>query len=167
MAEDKFVPFKSLFAGIEAMPFATAIKESEWMFQTIEVVHVLALSLVIGSISMLDLRLLGRSPHRGVKEMTQEVLPWTWVAFLFAVVSGVLMFCSAAVKYAGMPQFQVKILLIVLAGINMIAFHFITYRSVQDWNVNTTTPASAKVAGALSLTLWIGVVTLGRWVGFV
>ena len=158
---------KSFFASIEALPFAAAIRESEWMFQTIETVHVLALAVVVGSISMLDLRLFGHSPHRGVKEMTKEVLPWTWIAFVFAVVSGVLMFCSAAVKYGGMVQFQVKILLIVLAGINMVAFHFITYRSVESWNVNATTPLGAKVAGGLSLTLWIGVVTMGRWVGFV
>ena len=159
--------FKSFFASIEAWPIATAIKESEWMFQTIETVHVLALALVVGSISMLDLRLLGRSPHRGVKEFSREVLPWTWVAFLLAAASGSLMFMSAAVKYASMVQFQVKIGLIVIAGINMIVFHFFTFRSVENWNLDTTTPLGAKVAGGLSLFLWVGVVTFGRWVGFV
>ena len=159
--------FKSFFAAIEAWPLATAIKESEWMFQTIETVHVLALALVVGSISMLDLRLFGHSSHRGIKEMTREVLPWTWIAFVLAVASGSLMFISAAVKYSEMVQFQVKMLLIALAGINMLAFHFITYRSVESWNVNATTPLAAKVAGALSLTFWVGVVTMGRWVGFV
>ena len=159
--------YKSFFAAIEAWPVSTAIKESEWMFQTIETVHVLALAIVVGSISMIDMRLLGHSPHRGVKEMTREVLPWTWTAFALAAASGGLMFISAAVKYASMVQVQVKIGLIVLAGINMIAFHFMTYRSVDNWNLDKTTPLSAKVAGALSLALWVGVVSFGRWVGFV
>ena len=159
--------FKSFFAAIEALPVAVAVRESEWMFQTIETVHVLALALVIGSISMLDVRLFGHSPHRGVKELSREVLPWTWVAFALAAISGSLMFMSAAVKYSSMLQFQVKIGLIVLAGINMLVFHFFTFRSVENWNVNATTPLGAKIAGGLSLFLWIGVVTFGRWVGFV
>ena len=159
--------FKSFFASIEASPIATAIKESEWMFQTIETVHVLALALVVGSISMLDLRLFGHSSHRGVKELSKEVLPWTWVAFAMAVASGSLMFMSAAVKYSSMVQFQVKMGLIVLAGINMLVFHFFTYRGVENWNLDTTTPLGAKIAAGLSLFLWVGVVTFGRWVGFV
>jgi hypothetical protein len=116
---------------------------------------------------MVDLRLLGRSSHRGVKELSEEVLPWTWIAFVIAVVSGSLMFSSAAVKYAYMPQFQFKLLLILLAGINMLVFHFLTYRSVESWNHDSITPPAARLAGMLSLVFWIGVVTLGRWVGFV
>ena len=158
---------KSLLEAIQATPWAVKIAESGFLFPTIETVHVLALTLVIGSISMVDLRLLGRSSHRGVKELSEEVLPWTWIAFVVAVISGALMFSSAAVKYAYMPQFQVKLLLILLAGINMLAFHFLTYRSVASWNHDSITPPSARLAGTLSLVFWIGVVTLGRWVGFV
>ncbi len=158
---------KTLLQAIQATPWAVKIAESDLLFPTIETVHVIALTLVIGSISMVDLRLLGRSPHRGVKELSEEVLPWTWIAFVIAVISGSLMFSSAAVKYAYMPQFQVKLLLILLAGINMLVFHFLTYRSVGSWDRDAVTPPSARLAGMLSLVFWIGVVTLGRWVGFV
>jgi hypothetical protein len=161
------VEIKSLLEAIQATPWAVKIAESDLLFPTIETVHVLALTLVVGSISMVDLRLLGRSSHRGVKELSEEVLPWTWMAFVVAVISGSLMFSSAAVKYAYMPQFQVKLLLILLAGINMLVFHFLTYRSVGSWNHDSITPPSARLAGMLSLVFWIGVVTLGRWVGFV
>ena len=158
---------KSLLEAIQATPWAVKIAESGFLFPTIETIHVLALALVIGSISIVDLRLLGRSAHSGVKELTEEVLPWTWIAFVVAVISGGLMFISAAVKYAYMPQFQVKLLLIGLAGINMLAFHFLTYRSVASWNHDRVTPPAARLAGMLSLVFWISVVTLGRWIGFV
>ncbi len=158
---------KSLLVAIQATPWAVKIAESDLLFPIIETIHVLALTLVVGSISMVDLRLLGRSSRRGVKELSEEVLPWTWIAFVVAVISGSLMFSSAAVKYAYMPQFQLKLLLILLAGINMLAFHFLTYRSVGRWNHDSITPPLARLAGMLSLVFWIGVVTLGRWVGFV
>jgi hypothetical protein len=161
------VEIKSLLQAIQGTPLAVKIAESDLLFPTIETIHVLALVLVVGPISMVDLRLLGRSSHRGVKELSEEVLPWTWMAFVVAVISGSLMFSSAAVKYAYMPQFQFKLLLIMLAGINMLAFHFLTYRSVESWGHDAVTPRSARLAGMLSLIFWIGVVTLGRWVGFV
>jgi hypothetical protein len=161
------VELKSLLEAIQTTPWAVKIAESDLLFPTIETVHVLALTLVVGSISMVDLRLLGRAPRRGVKELSEEVLPWTWIAFVVAVISGSLMFSSAAVKYAYMPQFQIKMLLILLAGINMLAFHFLTYRNVERWNHASVTPPLARLAGLLSLIFWVSVVTLGRWVGFV
>ena len=159
--------FKSYLEAVQATSWATAIAESDLLFPTLETVHVLALALVFGSISILDLRLLGRYPHRGVRDLSAEVLPWTWIAFVAAVVSGGLMFISAAVKYAYMPQFQFKLLLIALAGINMLVFHFRTYRGVDAWDRAPVTPPLARAAATLSLVFWIGVVTLGRWIGFV
>jgi hypothetical protein len=161
------VDLKSILEAVQATSWAVGIAESDLLFPIIETVHVLALALVFGSISIIDLRLLGRFPHRGVKELSAEVLPWTWIAFVGAVISGGLMFISAAVKYAYMPQFQFKLLLIGLAGINMLVFHFRAYRSVETWDQASVTPPLARAAATLSLVFWIGIVTLGRWIGFV
>src|SRR6202046_5915710 len=91
----------SLLLTLENTNFATAIREGDSLFPWIECVHVLALTLVIGSIAMVDLRLLGlRSRDRGVVETTAEVLPITWTAFVFALISGGMMFASNAVAYA-------------------------------------------------------------------
>lgn len=159
---------KGLFEAIEATSVGVAVRESTWMFPTFETIHVLALVLVIGSIAIVDLRLLGlASRERGVKELSDDVLPWTWTSFLVAAITGALLFSSAATRYAEMIQFQVKMLLIVLAGINMILFHFITYSKVSQWNHTLPAPLAARVAGALSLFFWISVVTFGRWMGFV
>lgn len=153
---------------LEATPFAVAISESEWIFPTIETIHVLALTLVVGSIAMLDLRLLGVSTRKyGVMQLSDETLPWTWTAFVVAAISGALMFASAATKYYDNMPFRIKMVLLVLAGINMAVFHFTAYRAVHDWNFRLPTPAAARVAGVLSLLFWIGVVIAGRWVGFV
>ncbi|HKU17208.1 MAG TPA: DUF6644 family protein [Steroidobacteraceae bacterium] len=155
-------------AWLEAQPFATAVAESGWLFPAIEVVHVVALTLVVGSIAMLDLRLLGVSrKDYGVLELAAQTLPWTWGAFVVALVSGLLMFASAATTYAANVPFRFKLVLIVLAGINMAVFHVTAYRTVHRWNHQLPTPLAARVAGTLSLAFWIGVVFLGRWIGFV
>ena len=146
---------------------AVAIQQSGWLFPTIETVHVIALTLVVGSISVLDLRLLQVvSRDRAVTELTAEVLPWTWTSFLVAMISGSLMFSSKAPIYAANWPFRVKLMLMACAGINMLLFHVVTYRTVHHWNTAPHTPLAAKIAGTLSLLFWIGVVACGRWIGF-
>jgi uncharacterized membrane protein len=147
---------------------AVAIAESEWLFPTIETVHVLALTMVFGSIAMLDLRLLGLANRsRGVRQLSEEILPWTWTAFVIAAISGVLMFISAATKYFDNIPFRIKILLLALAGLNMAVFQTTGYRSVAAWNDDVKTPRPARIAAGFSIALWIGVVFAGRWIGFV
>lgn len=146
--------------------FSLSIAESDWMFQTLETVHVLAIALVLGSIAMVDLRLLGYfARERSVTDLTRETLPWTWMAFVCALISGAMLFASKAVAYYENWPFRIKLLFLALAGINMMFFHFNTYRSVGTWNVGTA-PVSARFAGAMSLLVWVAIVTLGRWIGF-
>lgn len=153
---------------LEATPLAVKITESEWMFPTIETVHVLALTLVVGSIAMLDLRLLGVSTRNlGVTQLSDETLPWTWGAFLVAAITGSLMFVSAATKYYANLPFRLKMVLLVLAGLNMAVFHLGAWRAAHAWNLTLPTPRAARFAAGLSLMFWIGVVIAGRWIGFV
>ncbi len=156
-----------LFHAIEALPYATAMRESTVLFPTVETVHVFALSLVVGSIGMLDLRLLGvRSTDRSIAELATEVLPWTWASFALAVATGFLMFSAKAVTYSGNGPFRLKMCLLILAGVNMAAFHLTSYRSVRTWGVLAKPPAHARLAGGLSLFIWIFVIVAGRWIGF-
>jgi hypothetical protein len=153
---------------LESTAPALAISESPWLFPGIESIHVLAITLVVGSITMVDLRLLGiHLRDRPAGELIAEVLPWTWASFAVAVCSGALLFASNATHYWGTVPFRAKMLLLVLAGLNMAVFHATTHRSVADWGRRPRTPRAAKISGGVSLTLWIGVVTLGRWIGFV
>lgn len=153
---------------LENSSLGVTITESEWLFPTIETLHVLALTLVIGSIAMLDLRLLGvGNRDRGVAQLAEDTLPWTWSAFVVAAISGVLMFVSAATTYYNNVPFRIKLVLLALAGANMAVFHFTAYRAVHDWNHALPTPQPARVAASLSLLFWVGVVVAGRWIGFV
>ena len=156
-----------LWKWFETSQVGASVSRSPWMFPAIETVHVIAIALVVGSIAVLDLRLLDRSWRiRAVTELTLDVLPWTWSSFSIAVATGFLMFTSAATKYAHDIPFRLKMVLLVLAGVNMIVFHRFTYRTVVSWDQDTPTPRAAKIAGGLSLLFWIGIVACGRWVGF-
>jgi hypothetical protein len=155
------------FVWVHQTMFATAIRESSELFPWIESVHVLAITLVVGSIAILDLRLLGvASANRSIASVSAEVLPFTWTAFVFAVVTGGALFTSHAVGYAHNFQFRMKMLLLVLAGINMLSFHFIVRPSTGRWSESAVTPWQGKIAGLVSLALWIGIVAFGRWIGF-
>jgi hypothetical protein len=160
----------ALLQSIQASPVAAAIRGelpgTQWLFPIVETLHVMALTLVVGSIAMVDLRLLGIvSRTMPVSRLSKEVLPWTWSAWCVAAVFGSLLFTSNARVYAGNLQFQLKFTCMALAALNMLIFQFGAFRHVERWDFGE--PArSAKVAGALSLLFWIGVVFFGRWVGF-
>jgi hypothetical protein len=140
---------------------------AEWLFPIIETCHVLALATVFGTIVMVDFRLLGISSRASpVSRLSAEVLPWTWLAFMVAAVTGALMFLSKAETYWGNLQFRLKFLCMLLAGINMLLFQFGIWRSVSHWETTLPAPAPARVAGALSLLFWCGVIFFGRWIGF-
>ncbi len=152
---------------LEATAVATAIREGSAWFPWIESVHVLALTLVVGSIAHVDLRLIGFVGRgRSVADTTAAMLPITWSAFVVAATSGALLFASNATAYAHNDFFRAKIALIALAGVNMLAFHGLVGRDAAGWRDAASTPRRARVAGALSLLLWIGVVACGRWIGF-
>jgi hypothetical protein len=151
---------------LQGLAVARFVAQAPWAFPAIETVHVIAISLVVGSIAVVDLRLLGLWwRERPVVQVADELLPWTWIAFVVAAVAGGLMFISAAVKYVSDLPFQLKMLLLVLAGVNMLIFHFGAYRRVADW-AEGRTPRAAKIAASLSLVFWIAVVACGRMVSF-
>ncbi len=156
----------SAAAWLENLAVPTAIREAGLWFPGIETVHVLALSLVVGSIATVDLRLLGLARREEpVWQVASKALPWTWTAFVIAAITGGLLFSSAAVKYTANPIFLSKMALLVAAGLNMAMFHAFTGKTITAWK-ESHTPLAAKIAGGLSIAIWIGVVACGRWVGF-
>ena len=156
-----------LISYLENSRLADNIRENDLLFPFIELVHVLSICLVVGSILAVDLRLLGlASIRRSVSRVTHGILPLTWCAFVVAVASGGLLFISNATKYLGNGFFIAKLFLIGAAGLNMMIFHAISAKDLPRWENESRLPLPARLAGGLSILLWVAVVACGRWVGF-
>jgi hypothetical protein len=159
--------WESVLQGLDDSAIGTSIREGGLLFPSIETVHVLAVTTVVGTILIVDLRLLGYGSHRrSARQLIAELLPITWVAFALAAASGALLFTSNATGYAANVPFLSKMGVLLLAGINMAVFHATAYRRIAEWDDALPPPTVVRVAGATSLALWIVVVFLGRWIGF-
>jgi uncharacterized membrane protein len=153
---------------LEQTSTGTAVRESLWLFPVIETVHIFGIISLVGSTSILDLRLMGLTfREEPVSKLAKRFLPWAWVGFLIQVVTGVLLFSSEATKMYGNLGFEIKMLLILVAGINAFVFHEIAYKSVGKWDHDPVAPISARIAGLASILLWFGIVAAGRWIAYV
>jgi len=151
---------------LENTRLGLGISQSIWIFPAIEMFHMFGIVLLVGATSILDLRLLGvMLRNEPVSKLAQAALRWAWISFIIMVVTGGLMFVSEATKCYNSPAFRVKMIMMVLAGLNALIFHSFAYRSVNCWEVGDT-PFAAKFAGALSILFWFGIVGAGRWIAF-
>lgn len=152
---------------LETTPIAVMVRESALLFPWLEAIHVAAVTLVLGFIVILDARLLGLfSKNEAVTKMTNELTPWVWRFFAVAAVTGLLMFSGTASKYITNPPFLLKMSFLAAAAINMGLFHFTTYRGVARWDRALPPPAAARLAGGLSIALWVSIIAIGRYIGF-
>jgi hypothetical protein len=152
---------------LQETPLAAVVRENGYVFPWVESAHVVALCFVVGSIAIVDLRLLGvASLRRPVTALMRHVLPLTWGAFALALLTGGTLFMSDAVAYWGNEPFRLKFVAMGIAAANMLVFHFVTARDIETWDADSRTPFGAKMAGGLSMMLWIAVVAFGRWIGF-
>lgn len=158
----------ALCKWLEQTAVGASVRESVWLFPAIETVHLLGMAVLVVTVGVFDLRLLGWAMrHERVSELGRRLLPWAWAGFAVQVVTGTLLFSSEAIKVYTNPAFRLKILLIVLAGLQALIFHRAVYRGVAKWDESGVLPAGAKLSGLVSLVLWIGVVAAGRFIGFV
>src|SRR5262245_58804794 len=124
------------------------LQTSSWGFQAVETIHVIAIALVFGTIAIVDLRLVGlASRFRAITTVMKDSLPWTWGAFVMAAISGSLMILSAPTTYYNNGPFRIKLILLLLAGINMLIFETIIVRDIQRWDRHVRTPIAARFCG--------------------
>ena len=153
--------------SLEDTGFATGVRNSLYWFPILESVHVMALSVVVGTITVVDLRLLGiASRQRPFERLSDELLGWTWGAFGVSAITGAMMFMTNARVYAANTPFRIKLVLLALAALNMMAFHLTAGRTVRLWDRQPSAPPLGKIAAALSLALWMAIIVAGRVVGF-
>jgi hypothetical protein len=141
---------------------ANELTDSTWLFGVVESIHVVALTLVFGSIALVDLRLLGLvDKHRDADVLIRRLLPLTWTGFVLAAITGTTLIFANPKGYFENFFFLGKLVVLALAGLNMLVFHFLVHR-----HVNTPGALGPRLSGAISLVLWLTVVTFGRWIGF-
>ena len=155
--------------AIEASSLGQAMRQWLWLYPGVEIVHITGIALLFGSIAVLDLRLLGLSRTLSVKKLARHVLPWTAASFALIVPSGLMMFTAHASELIQSGVFVLKMCLILAAGLNAALFHAITFRTADVWDseeMRRLPPPSARLAGALSLLLWICVIACGRLLAY-
>jgi hypothetical protein len=156
--------------ALEASGLGQAMRQWLWLYPSVEIVHITGIGLLFGSIAILDLRLLGFSRSIPVKALARHVLPWTAAAFLLIVPSGLMMFTAHASDFISSPVFAIKMCLLLAAGANAALFHTIVFPSVAVWDSaemrKLPPPPSARIAGALSLLIWVSVIACGRLLAY-
>ena len=157
----------ALLHWLKETTLSQALSESDWMFPAIESAHVVAITLVVGTIAVVDLRLLGlTSMTRTADRITGAIVPLTWVAFACAAVTGLLLFIAKPVTYGHNGFFLAKLCLIGLAGANMLTFHMLVQERVDTPLPGLRHFTVGQASGLISLAVWTAVVACGRWIGF-
>ena len=157
----------SFFEWLAHTRASVAMAESILAFPIVESVHVLTLCLFLGLASILDLRLLSLVMREvPVSEVVTRLLPWITAGFVVMVISGVLTFLNAPVRYYQNIFFRIKIGALVLAGVNVWVFHSGIWRTVSEWDRHAIAPFRARLAAILSLVLWACIVVAGRMIAY-
>jgi len=153
---------------LDQTSIGTAIRQSLWLFPALETIHLLGMAALVGTITVLDLRLLGWAARRQrVSDLAERLIPWAWIGFAVQIITGTLLFSSEAVKIYGNPAFRLKMLLLLLAGFQALIFQTVISPRLSAWDERSRLPLAAKITGAISILLWLSIVTAGRFIGFV
>jgi hypothetical protein len=156
-----------LLHWLESSGMALSIRQSTWLYPIVEIVHIIGFAVLVGSAFLFDLRLLGLARKLPVTECIRHMIFWARISLIAVLPSGFILFMVDAVSLASNPAFLIKLFLIALAGMNAAVFHLRTVKSVERWDVLGNPPVGAKVAGMLSILLWIGVISGGRLIAYI
>jgi hypothetical protein len=151
---------------LEGTGIANAIRTIPWMYPAFETGHYIGLSLLVGGILLIDLRVLGFARGLSLRSMI-GLLPFVWVGFIINVTTGSLLFIYGAIGFGTNRAFWLKMTFMVLAGLNALAFDWSVRRATADWVTADLPPQHVKIFATASLALWLCVVTTGRWMAYI
>jgi hypothetical protein len=143
------------------------LRESELAFPLTEAIHLLGLGISVGTILWVDLRLLGFA-MRGerVSDVMARLERWAIAGFTVMMVSGLLLFLGKPENYYTTTAFRIKILLLPLAGLNVLFFHKRVYPGIGRWDEAAAAPWQGRLVGSISVVLWLAIIILGRWTAY-
>jgi hypothetical protein len=160
------VTLAGVLSALQDTAIATALRQSFWVYPIVNAGHIVGLALLFGAIVPLDLRLIGLWRRIPIGAMTRFLMPVAIAGLVLAVPTGALMFAVRATEYAGVPFFQIKLVLIAVALANALLLRMTTAWAVwRDGGLQDTTPR-LQVAGVLSIALWLAIIFAGRMIGY-
>jgi hypothetical protein len=155
--------FMPIFKWSDSTWVGMALRQSVWLFPIVETFHLLALALLLGTVTIVSLRLFGLMFARySVAEVARNLAPWTIGCLAIVLISGWCLFASEAFKCYDSTPFRIKMICLFLA----IVYHSTIYWKVTRLDHSRVTPLLGRIAGALSLLLWFSVGLAGRAIGF-
>ena len=144
-----------MWEALEQMGWVKTFSTTGWMYNSVSVIHYLTMFWFIGSIAVVDLRVMGvAAKKRNVAEFAAQLFPWAWTGMALAIVSGFLMFTASAGDWAPDPVFHVKLFFITLS----VVFTILVQYFAPSWGQSVETPNWAKVVALVSLLLWIATI---------
>ena len=155
-----------LLAWLDASQLARAMRGSIWLYPIVEIVHIVGIALLVGSVAMFDLRVLGFARSLPLQALGRYLLPWSVASLALVVPAGVMMFSAHPYDLIGNTAFRLKLLLIGVAGLNALLFHKGIYRSAAAWDAGMPAPPLAKMQALASLAIWIAVISCGRLLAY-
>jgi len=158
---------RSWFEWVEAFPSSEAIRASTHFYPFLLTTHIVGMSLFAGLLIMMDLRLLGIGNMKTpLSQVQKRLFPWQMLGMTLSFSTGLLLVYGQPMRFYGNIFFWVKTVMMLMAAVNAMAFHRISYRTVDTWDAQGVTPLGARLAGALGLALWVGVVLSGRLIAY-
>lgn len=151
---------------LEATWPAQFVANYPWSFPSLEITHLLGLTVVFGGMVLLDLRLLGMGRALSITLLQRHILPCVWVGFAIAAVSGIWLILFEATKLMADPAFVIKMILLPLVALNAWLMHRYGQRNLASWDIHVLSPPWVRVSAALSLLMWCGILACGRLIAY-
>jgi len=153
--------------AIQHTTWATAFRQADLFFPLVEGAHILSLSVSVGLILMLDFRLLGLGfQSEPVWRIMDQIMPWAIPGFTMMFLTGILLFLAQAESVYTNSYFRVKMLMLLLLGVNAVVFQFKYYPSLAEWDKVEAVPTGARVVAVVSLAFWMVVIACGRLMAY-
>jgi len=155
----------SFLEWLQFSPVGTMVAETLWAYPLFETIHTLGMALLMGALGLINLRVLGYKPKLPLLG-TRDLLPLAWIGFIFNAISGTLLFTSDAVLFWNSYTFRIKLVLIILAGINAFLLERGLFREARLVGHDVDPSAGAKWIAGSSLVFWVGAIIAGRLIAY-
>jgi len=157
----------SIANAIQNTELFTTMRESGLLYPIILSTHLACIALFGGMIMMTDLRLLGLvMTSTSVTDVVSQLRVWKRIGFVIMISCGIMLGGAKFASYYDNPYFQLKMTLLALVGVHALVFHKSVYGNTQNIDRAPAIPGVAKLAACLSLALWLGIMSCGRWIAY-